>query len=47
MTDYVDRVRATRGEITDEMVEEFHHRYKGRLSQAERDALVKWIRSRA
>ena len=47
MTDYVERVQMTRGEVTDDMVAEFHAKYRNRLSQKERDALVAWIRSSA
>jgi hypothetical protein len=33
-----------RGEVTDDMVEEFHKKYDKRLTKAERELLVSWIR---
>ena len=44
LTDYTHNVQVTKGEVTDEMVEQFNQKYAGRLSQQEREALVTWIR---
>lgn len=41
---YVKKVQATGGEVTDEMVEEFHKAYKNKLTKEERDPLVRWPR---
>jgi hypothetical protein len=43
MRDYVDRVPAPGGRTTPDLVDEFHAKYKGKLSQAERDGLVRWL----
>jgi trans-aconitate methyltransferase len=44
MRDYVERMQATRGEITEDMIDAFHKKYEHRLTTEERDALVTWIR---
>jgi hypothetical protein len=42
--DYARAMQGSMGEITDEMVADFHHRYAGKIPAAEREALVAWIR---
>jgi hypothetical protein len=42
--DYARAMQGSMGEITDETVANFHHRYAGKIPAAEREALVAWIR---
>lgn len=45
--DYARAVQGTMGEVTDEMIEEFHAKYDQRLTRDQRDLLVQWIRESA
>jgi hypothetical protein len=47
VSDYANATQGSMGEISPEMIETFHAKYKGRLTQATRDGLVKWISERA
>jgi len=44
VSDYANATQGSMGVVTDAMVEAFNVKYKDKLTQAEREALVKWIK---
>ena len=42
---YVRAAQSTMGEVTDDLVADFHSDFARRLPEAERDRLVEWVRS--